>query len=203
MAQRTREIAVRVRYDLRNKRTINKFNIKQNIVFLRHNIHASFITFMMRKQKTYISYIFSNCNNLENGCIYLHMLWSYFLLMMPNLFFRLLAMTIFISKLDHPNLVKFYGTAVENENDDVKAILVMELCKGNLEEHFEFYPTTVPGFTDNRKDILQAFKWVIEICSALDYIHSVALVHRDLKLKKILVRNKEETNQLIVLPISI
>ena len=76
MAQRTREIAVRVRYDLRNKRTINKFNIKQNILFLRHNIHASFITFMMRKQKTYISYIFQIATIWKTG-VYIYICYGH------------------------------------------------------------------------------------------------------------------------------
>ena len=101
----------------------------------------------------------------------------------------MLDTTLFISKLSHPHFVKFYGTAVVNENDDVKAILVMELCKGNLENHLQSHPISVPQVSDNREHILQAFKWVIEICSALDYIHNKRVVHRDLKLEKILVRN--------------
>lgn len=107
----------------------------------------------------------------------------------------MLAITLFISKLNHPHFVKFYGTAVVNENDDVKAILVMELCKGNLQNYFESNQTLVPGRSANRKHVPQAFKWVIEICSALDYIHNERVVHRDLTLEKILVRNKEKYKQ--------
>ena len=104
----------------------------------------------------------------------------------------MLAITLFIRKLDHPHFVKFYGTALVNENDAIKAVLVMELCKGNLKSHFESHPISVPGVSANPKHVLQACKWVIEICSALDYIHNERVVHRDLKLKKILVRNREK-----------
>ena len=103
----------------------------------------------------------------------------------------MLAITLFIRKLDHPHFVKFYGTALVNENDAIKAVLVMELCKGNLKSHFESHPISVPGVSANPKHVLQACKWVIEICSALEYIHSERVVHRDLNLKKILVRNRE------------
>ena len=68
----------------------------------------------------------------------------------------------------------------------------MELCKGNLKSHFESHLTSVPGRSGRRDHVLQAFKWVIEICSALDYIHNESVVHRDLMLEKILVRNREE-----------
>ena len=115
----------------------------------------------------------------------------------------MLAITLFISKLNHPHLVKFYGTAVVNEKDDIKAILVMELCKGNLENYFKSHRILRPPFLLNREHVRQAFKWVIEICSALDYIHNKKVVHRDLKLEKILVRNKEKNNSLFVVPISI
>lgn len=104
----------------------------------------------------------------------------------------MIAITLFISKLDHPHLVKFYGTAVVNENHDLKAILVMELCKEDLRNHFKSNPISVPVVSGERKHVLQAFKWVMEISSALDYIHHKKVVHKDLKLEKILVRNREK-----------
>ena len=109
----------------------------------------------------------------------------------------MIAITLFISKLDHPHLVKFYGTAVVNENHDLKAILVMELCKENLRNHFKSNPISVPVVSGERKHVLQAFKWVMEISSALDYIHHKKVVHRDLKLEKILVRNREKKQAIV------
>ena len=80
---------------------------------------------------------------------------------------------------------------------------MMELCKGNLRNHFKSNPISVPVVSGERKDVRQAFKWVTEISSALDYIHHEKVVHRDLKLEKILVRNREKNKPLFVLPISV
>lgn len=108
----------------------------------------------------------------------------------PQLDFLLACYNSFPSELKHPHIVKFYGTAVINEKDAVKAILVMELCKGNLREYLQTHPTSVPGLSSNKNDVLRTFQWVAEICAALDYIHGNGIVHMDLKLDNILVRKK-------------
>lgn len=97
----------------------------------------------------------------------------------------------FLSELKHHHIVKFYGTVVINEKDAVKAVLVMELCKGNLRKYLQTHPTSVPGSSSNQNDVLQTFQWVAEICAALNYIHSNGVVHTDLKLDNILVRKNQ------------
>lgn len=109
----------------------------------------------------------------------------------PQLDFLLACYNSFPSELKHPHIVKFYGTAVINEKDAVKAILVMELCKGNLREYLQTHPTSVPGLSSNKNDVLRTFQWVAEICAALDYIHGNGIVHMDLKLDNILVRKNQ------------
>ena len=44
--------------------------------------------------------------------------------------------TFFICrKLNYPSVVKFYGAALHKEGEQLKAVLVMELCKENLMRH--------------------------------------------------------------------
>ena len=94
---------------------------------------------------------------------------------------------LFTRNLDHPNIVKFYGTSLRREKDSVRMILVMEKCKGNLKSHIFKHPEFVPGKSEDSYVIREACRWVEEITDALAYIHEKGIVHRDLKLENILV----------------
>ena len=92
----------------------------------------------------------------------------------------------FFRTLNHPNIVEFYGTSLLRKEDTVRMILVMEKCKGNLKSHiFE----SAPGKSEDPTVVRMACRWVQEITDALAYIHEQGIVHRDLKLENILVRN--------------
>ena len=103
---------------------------------------------------------------------------------------RLFCLLLIIRKLDHPNVVKVYGTSLlkEKDRDSVRMILVMEKCKGNLGSRIFKHPESVPGKTDDPGVVREAFRWVEGITDALAYIHEQGIVHRDLKLENILVR---------------
>lgn len=94
----------------------------------------------------------------------------------------------FCRRLNYPFILKFYGAALHKEGDQLKAILVMELCKENLMRHIFLHKTDIPGessssFTATR-DVIG---WAKDIADALEYIHGRGIVHRDLKLENILV----------------
>ena len=92
-----------------------------------------------------------------------------------------------IRKLNHPHIVKFYGTALLKHLDTERVILVMERCKRNLKNHIFEHPESAPGNSPNRADIKEVCGWGKQITAALDYIHKQGVVYGDLNLENILV----------------
>jgi serine/threonine protein kinase len=83
----------------------------------------------------------------------------------------------FISrKLEHPNVVRFFGAYFEIP----KVYLVTELLKENLHEYLKKVKP------NNVKDLI---RYCLNIASGMAYIHSCNVIHRDLKSVNILVRN--------------
>ena len=93
----------------------------------------------------------------------------------------------FCRNLNCPFIVKFYGAALRKEGEQLKAILVMELCKGNLMRHIFRHRRNIPGRSSTATAARDVIGWAKDIADALDYIHRQGIVHRDLKLENILV----------------
>ena len=89
-------------------------------------------------------------------------------------------------KLEHPHVVKFYGTSLLDDDGSTRVVLVMEKCKGNLKSHIFSQPECIPGKSGPRAERIASL-WVRQITKALNYIHGEGIVHRDLKLENILV----------------
>lgn len=78
--------------------------------------------------------------------------------------------------LDHPNIVKFYGACVVTPN----LALVMELLvDGSLYDNLHY---SEDQFDEKTKNTL-----ICDCFSALQYIHSKNMVHRDIKSKNVML----------------
>jgi len=94
---------------------------------------------------------------------------------------------LFVRKLQHPHIVKFYGTSLLKSADTTRVILVMEKCKGNLKSQIFDHPEATPSKTKNLAVFREVCRWAKEITDALAFIHKRGVIHRDLKLENILV----------------
>jgi len=89
--------------------------------------------------------------------------------------------------LDHPHIVKFYGTSLLKKAGITRVILVLEKCKGDLKSKILDHPEATPAKTANPDVFREVCRWTREITDALTFMHNEGLVHRDLKLENILV----------------
>ena len=89
--------------------------------------------------------------------------------------------------MEHPHIVKFYGTSLLKKEGTTRVILVMEKCKGNLKRQIFDNPEAAPAKTRNPDVSKTVLRWAKEITAALAFIHKQGVVHRDLKLENILV----------------
>ena len=82
-----------------------------------------------------------------------------------------------VKKLKHPNLLEYFSVWYEEEKN--KVIIITELLQGgNLREHRKY---------QKNLKIKLVKKWIKQILSALDYLHSNNYIHHDIKSQNILV----------------
>ena len=95
---------------------------------------------------------------------------------------------LFVRALDHPGIVKYFGTNLREDPRGTIPIIVLELCKSSLKTAVMSQPEDAPA--NLRDDVARkkVLGWVLQILDTLCYIHSQGYVHRDLKLDNLLVR---------------
>ena len=82
-----------------------------------------------------------------------------------------------LKQLNHPNILKYYQTDIDFESNEVY-ILVEYLAGGNLQSYItQFYPLPERVIMRISKDVITALK----------YLHSQNIIHRDLKSANILI----------------
>ena len=82
-----------------------------------------------------------------------------------------------LCNLDHPNIVKVYGFFLGDKEHN--PAILLEYCKFDLEKVIkELEDVDLVGI-------------IYEICSAMKYVHENDIIHRDLKMKNILINNKK------------
>uniref|UniRef100_G1PNU7 Serine/threonine-protein kinase Nek11 n=1 Tax=Myotis lucifugus TaxID=59463 RepID=G1PNU7_MYOLU len=87
-----------------------------------------------------------------------------------------------LSKLDHPAIVKFHASFVEQDN----FCIITEYCEGrDLDCKIQEYKEAGKTFSDG-----QVIEWFIQLLLGVDYMHeSRRILHRDLKSKNIFLKN--------------
>lgn len=91
-----------------------------------------------------------------------------------------------LRSLDHPNIIKIY----EFHEDEFNLYLIMDLCTGR-----ELLETILRNGSFDEE---QAKTYMKQILSALIYLHSLKVVHRDLKLENMLIEHTRSTNIKII-----
>ncbi|XP_039098128.1 serine/threonine-protein kinase Nek11 [Hyaena hyaena] len=86
-----------------------------------------------------------------------------------------------LSKLDHPAIVKFHASFVEQDN----FCIITEYCEGrDLDCKIQEYKEAGKTFLES-----QIIEWFIQLLLGVDYMHERRILHRDLKSKNIFLKN--------------
>ena len=104
-----------------------------------------------------------------------------------NKFVSLSWFTFFLRELQHPGIVKYFGTCLLHEANGTTVTIVLELCDRSLRELVTSHPENAPARLSNESRKKIVLNWALQVLDALRYIHSKGFVHRDLKLDNLLV----------------
>lgn len=104
-------------------------------------------------------------------------------------FLRLMGMYLkvvfYISNADHPNVVRFIGSY----QDKTSMYIVTEKCMGG--EIFERI-CTMKRFSEHEVSVL-----LVQILRAIEYVHSLGVIHRDIKAENFLFTGRGDVIKLI------
>ncbi|XP_063422764.1 uncharacterized protein LOC134707154 [Mytilus trossulus] len=100
-----------------------------------------------------------------------------------------------LRKLTHPNIVKLYGVGIKHNAQNKRFLQIfMEYCDDTLED--VVMKKKKPPPCSRFKNISEcSASWeffvtmMCDVCRGLEHIHSREMVHRDLKLANILIKN--------------
>ena len=82
-----------------------------------------------------------------------------------------------MQRLNHPNIVQYYGCAEDKENNNIN--IFMEYVTGGTLNHYIKKFKTIPRDTVRQ--------WAYQITNGVKYLHDSGIVHRDIKGDNVLV----------------
>ena len=94
---------------------------------------------------------------------------------------KFLAEAKVLTKLDHPNIVKVYDSGIDEETRQPFFVMDEVLYKDGLPHTLDDVDTS-----DLDEDFIKM--WFEDLAAALDYIHAMGVVHRDVKCTNVLIR---------------
>ena len=89
--------------------------------------------------------------------------------------------------MQHPGIVKYFGTCLLHETNGTTVMIVLELCDCSLRELVTSHPENAPARLPIEPIRNKVLNWALQVLDSLRYIHGEGFVHRDLKLDNLLV----------------
>ena len=89
----------------------------------------------------------------------------------------------YLSKLEHPNVVRYYSTWLEFKNNTFNLYIQMELCDKTLKQYIAEHK--------KKKEKIIIF---YNIVKGIQYLHSQGIIHRDIKPSNILIREDKNNS---------
>ena len=151
----------------------NKYDLPENLVYINDIDEGAFAKVIhVKEKKTKIDYALKIINKSESNI---------------DLINRMLEEIQILKKLQHPNIVKYYGH-IENSN---QIFIKMEYLKyGTLEQWMK----TNKNISEEKASLI-----IKKLLSAIAYLHQKQICHRDLKPENIMFSKENDLNSIKII----